>query len=75
MFAHGQSPPLRDLADYGGKRTDVVDFGSGVDYGDHKWFQDKPSRPPVRSDGFMFLPFSYSLTAASAARTRVYTCA
>ncbi|KAG5722816.1 hypothetical protein E4T56_gene9555 [Termitomyces sp. T112] len=46
MFAHGQSPPLRDLADYGGKRTDVVDFGSGTDYGDHKWFQDKPNRPP-----------------------------
>ncbi|KAG6862175.1 hypothetical protein C0995_004257 [Termitomyces sp. Mi166 len=46
MFAPGQSPPPLDLADYGGKRTDVVDFGGGIDYGDHKWFQDKPNRPP-----------------------------
>ncbi|KAG6817719.1 hypothetical protein H0H87_004510 [Tephrocybe sp. NHM501043] len=46
MFAHGESPPLRDLADYGGKRTDVVDFGSGIDYSGHQWFQDKPVRPP-----------------------------
>ncbi|KAG6911590.1 hypothetical protein DXG01_011893 [Tephrocybe rancida] len=45
MFTHRESPPLRDLADYGGKRTDVVDFGGGIDYTDHKWFQDKPKRP------------------------------
>ncbi|KAG6832524.1 hypothetical protein H0H92_000153 [Tricholoma furcatifolium] len=45
MFNQAELPPLRDLSDFGGKRTDVVDFGIGMDYGDQAWFQNRPERP------------------------------
>jgi len=32
--------------EYGGKRTDVVDFGGEVDYSNVAWFQDAPPRTP-----------------------------
>ena len=40
--------------EFGGKRTDVVDFGGEMDYSHVKWFQDPPARPAVRNQPLLF---------------------
>ncbi|KAG1868011.1 hypothetical protein C8R48DRAFT_771721 [Suillus tomentosus] len=38
-------PPNRRILNYTTKNVEHVDFGGEVDYFEHKWFQELPSRP------------------------------
>jgi hypothetical protein len=68
------------MMEFGGKRTDVVDFGGEMDYSHVKWFQDPPPRPAVRnrrpfllSEGQPTLPVDFLATTRDANSTTIPT--
>jgi len=62
------------MADYSGKRGDIVDVGGEIDYSNHTWFQDPPVRPPPQPPQPAYTPapeviqmndaFEYALSSA-----------